>query len=93
MTCLPDHGPHYARGLCRRCYDRERYRGLVGGHVRRRVDVAGLVSRAERLRAELEAAGPYAAIPCTWPAIARHLGVKPESLERARTRAKQRSAA
>jgi hypothetical protein len=55
--------------------------------------VAGLVPRAEAVRAELEAAGPYAAIPCTWPAIAEHLGVKYESLDRARTRAKRRAEA
>jgi hypothetical protein len=48
-----------------------------------------LVDRAERLLRELEAAGDYATIPPTWPAIAQQLGVKPETLDRYRYRARE----
>jgi hypothetical protein len=87
--CTPDHGPHYARGLCRRCYQRERWHGRHITHPRRNRPALDLAAAAHRLRAELEAAGPYATTPATWPAIARRLGVKFETLERALTRARR----
>lgn len=87
--CRPDHGPHYARGLCRRCYARERWHGRHVAHPGTNQPALVLATRAERLRAELEAAGSYATIPCTWPAIAEHLGVAPKTLEKARQRARQ----
>lgn len=51
-----------------------------------------LAERAQRLHAELVAAQGYATVPATWGEVARQLGVKPTSLERARTRAKQYAA-
>lgn len=46
-----------------------------------------LVERAERMYAELLAAEGYATMPARWDAIAEYLGVRPETLERARIRA------
>lgn len=51
-----------------------------------------LAARAERLHAELVAAGPYAPVPPTWATVASQLGVKPKTLEKARQRARQYAA-
>lgn len=87
--CLPEHGPHYARGLCRRCYDHERRQGRHQTYPRTNRRSTVLVTRAERLRAELEAAGPYAPVPATWRGVAQLLGVKYETLDRTLTRARR----
>jgi hypothetical protein len=49
-----------------------------------------LAERAERLRAELEAAAPYSGQPFSWRAVADRLGVKEKTLEKARERARRR---
>lgn len=85
--CSPEHGPHYARGLCRRCYGRHR-----DAYPRRNRTSTALAAAAAQLYAEFQAAGPYAGFTPTWVAVARHLGVKPKTLEKARERAKQYAA-
>jgi hypothetical protein len=87
-TCHPDR-PHYARKLCRTCYSWKQQAERLDEHPRLNFTSVTLAARAQALRAELEAAGAYAAIPCTWPAIARHLGVAPKTLEKARQRARR----
>lgn len=51
-----------------------------------------LLTRAQRLRAELQAAAPYSGQPWSWPAVAARLGVKPKTLEKARQRARKEAA-
>lgn len=94
MTCLPDHGPHYARGLCRRCYHRERWHGRHVQYPIRRVvrPSTELAARGQRLYDELKAAEPYGG-RATWNRVADALGVKPKTLEKARERARQRESA
>jgi hypothetical protein len=90
MICAPDHGPHHALGMCQRCYWRARHRAtLPPRRPHRGHRTVALVARAERLKDELEAAGDYATIPPTWPAIAAYLGVKPETLKRYRLRVRE----
>jgi hypothetical protein len=89
--CHPDR-EHVAFGLCSPCYYRDWYARWRAVNPRTNHRALELAARAERMRAELEAAGPYATLPCTWPAIAERLGVKPATLERARTRARQYAA-
>lgn len=86
-TCHPDR-PHHGRGLCASCYDRERRYGQLP-EVSRRNRTLELVQRAEKMKAELEAAEGYATMPATWEAIAEYLGVKPATLDRYRIRARQ----
>lgn len=85
--CHPDR-PVHARRLCTPCYDYERRYGRLP-EVPRRNRTLELVQRAERMKAELEAAEGYATMPATWEAIAEYLGVKPATLDRYRIRVRQ----
>jgi hypothetical protein len=88
-SCHPGR-EHHAHGLCGRCYLRTwRAERRTARAPHRGQRTVALVQRAERLKAELEAAGDYATVPATWPAIAQHLGMKPETLDRYRSRARQ----
>lgn len=88
-VCHPDR-VHHARGLCPSCYDHERKYGELPDPPQPRWHrTAALVERAERLKAELEAAGDYAPIPATWDGVAEYLGVRPETLDRYRYRVRE----
>jgi hypothetical protein len=84
--------PYYARWLCRDCYEPHRHSGTHVEFPRRNHSSTELAARAERLRAELEAAAAYLDEPVTWHLIARKLGVKYKTLDRARCRAKRYAA-
>lgn len=91
--CHPERR-HHARGLCSSCYlvdwRAERRRTEATGDPRVLRTVA-LLRRAERIRAELEAAGPYANRPATWRGVAEELGIKHETLTRTLSRARRYS--
>lgn len=89
IDCRPEHGPHHARGLCGRCYLRAWRAERRASAEPRWIRTVELVERAERMLRELEAAGDYAMIEPTWPAVAQQLGVKPETLNRYRYRARE----
>jgi hypothetical protein len=88
MICPPEHGRHHARGRCRRCYHARRRAEARAGRPLRRPPSLTLAARAEKLHAELVEAGPYAMVPPTWRGVAEMLGVRYETLDRARCRAK-----
>lgn len=85
MTCPPEHGPYYACGACRPCYDRARRPSGPGALPRRNHRSTELAARAQRLHTELAATGE--ATP-TWREVAELLGVKYSTLDGARTRAR-----
>lgn len=88
--CHPDR-PHHGLGLCSTCHStrhRAERRAAVPPKPRRKRALE-LVQRAERMKAELEAAEGYATMPATWEAIAEYLGVKPATLDRYRIRVRQ----
>lgn len=88
--CHPDR-PHHGRGLCQPCHLQQwRAERRAGMQLKpRRKRALELVQRAERMKAELEAAEGYATMPATWEAIAEYLGVKPATLDRYRIRVRQ----
>jgi hypothetical protein len=88
--CHPDR-PHHGLGLCSSCHStrhRAEHRAGVAPQPRRKTALE-LVQRAERMKAELEAAEGYATMPATWEAIAEYLGGKPATLDRYRIRVRQ----
>lgn len=89
MICRHFDRPHYARGLCRGCYTTQCTNRNLDAFPRQNRTSVALAERAERVRAELEAAGPYASAPPTWRGVAEVLGVKYKTLDRARTRARR----
>jgi hypothetical protein len=90
--CHPDR-PVDSRGLCTSCYAVHYRSGTHLDFPRRIWRGEDLVEAAERLRADLERAAPYSGQPYTWPVVAKQLGVRQRTLEKARERARRKVAA